>query len=641
MQITSAMGEVHQHAGGFLNIPADAGDRIRVSAFLRSVRLAINFRNAAGHVATYGVNVNTPAQTVSEEWLAPAGTTYFRVLLQNDEALFPGEPGGYVNNIRVQRDSAADQANADLIALTRADVQQNANGLTAATQQIAAANAAIEGKANASDLAATQLTVQQHGQTLSSHGQTLNGLTASVGGVEASVTDLRQVSASALSGNAVVNPGFELDAGWGAARSGTGALPTGVVIQAANQRSGARSLRFNGTKLGNTGEVNAFNVVRVPARAGQRFRIGAWFRAVLLNPTAQLRVTLAQYDSAGGYIGWSSRSISTGTNVPYQEYGSSPLEGTVTADDSRTSYVGIGVNVVGMDAGGINVDDVFLEPVSESLADVLASYVLAMNAGGKFSGVKYLNDGTVSNATFLFDNFDFETADGRFRISDGRTITRSNGFMRVEGKPFGQNNEMVVWYGPEQSNLANCRRNNAISFETNNGLHYSIGAMFSGTISAGGYTTAIAATRYSTGAFGTNGGPIVVNASFTHSRQQLGGKQQSPNWQKNTISAGSGTTSATIELWRRIGTGSWQLVASATREGVLSIQSFPGEPDVDDVAQWNNTVSLTYTDNAGGTQNREFEVRLIQNTFQGIVISGDAPVPAPTDSRSLGVRTSE
>lgn len=517
-----------------------------------------------------------------------------------------------------------------------------AEGAIAST--VAAMQLDLDGKAAASDLAATQLTVSQQGDTLTAHGTQLSGLSASVGGVEASVNELREVSISGSNVVTILDHGFEGRSGWTENLDGSGDIyPTNpsatehVQYSGVSPRSGSTCLRF----------VNTPRALRVRNKAysscapGQVLRIGWWIRMTgSLDPSVNAQVTILWFDSNRNNVGW-TRIRNSAVESTGWRYESNTVQVPLDGGSGTPSFFTIELRVSGPSPGNVYFDDVTGNVLGEDLQSVLASYVLAMNAGNKVSGLKFLNDGSVSNATFLFDNFDFETADGSFRISDGRTITRSNGYMRVEGKPFGQNNEMVVWYGPEQPNLANCRRNNAISFETNNGLHYSIGAMFSGTISAGGYTTAIAATSYSTGAFGTNGGPIVVNASFTHSRQQLGGKQQSPNWQKNTISAGSGTTSATIELWRRIGTGSWQLVASATREGVLSIQSFPGEPDVDDVAQWNNTVSLTYTDNAGGTQNRDFEVRVIQNVYQGIVISGSAPVPPPTDSRSLGVRTSE
>lgn len=265
----------------------------------------------------------------------------------------------------------------------------------------------------------------------------------------------------------------------------------------------------------------------------------------------------------------------------------------------------------------------------------MAVHGVVLNVNGYISGTRSENDGTTSSFSILADVFSIVDAsgDGSSQYIDGRWIDQSGGYMHVHGRPFGVGGEFMDWYGPAQGNIANCSRANAIMYKTINGLMYTSGSIISGALSNGGHTTTLAATTYSTGAFGTNGGPIQVNASFAFNRRA----DSSPG---GTWTAGGGSTNCTIELWRKIGAGAFQLVGSTTDTGILNITSDP-DPSIPDTAIWSNNASISYTDNVGGTSDRTYEVRLIANNLQSVTHSGGGVIPAPVDSKQLGVTTAE
>src|SRR5699024_4151975 len=89
------------------------------------------------------------------------------------------------------------------------------------------------------------------------------------------------------------------------------------------------------------------------------------------------------------------------------------------------------VRVQDQSAGSLMVDDVFLEPVSESLADVFAKYTLAVQAGGDVAGMQLLAGGGISAIRFLADMFSvidpsggdrLEWSDGSIRVISGSTV---------------------------------------------------------------------------------------------------------------------------------------------------------------------------------------------------------------------------
>lgn len=563
----------------------------------------------------------------------PAGAVEFRVAVS--AANPPAGSAILAARISARRQSADGAIISSIVDIARADIQENADDIAAAVQRISSAETAIDGKASASDLAATQLTVTQQGNTLTAHGQTLNGLTATVGDHSASINEQREVSAQLLDGSVSINdPGFERQE-WGGGTSGTGALADGVTFNtaSANQRNGNVSLRFGGVP--GSGQRIVYSQRKMRVTPGQKIRFTLQSRSgapMVSGDYVRLGGRLYEEGNPNGVNQsfFNVQRTSTGTSWGYSN---GEASGIFTVPDRVVELRPYVVAVV-TDSQSIIVDDLQAEPVGTDLASVLASYVLAMNAGGKFSGVKYLNDGSVSNATFLFDNFDFETADGTFRISDGRMINRSGGYMEVRGKPFGQGSEFMAWYGPEQSNLNNCRRNNAIFYRTISGESFQRGGIIAGTRVHSGFNPGLAVPSiYTTPALGTGGNPIAVNASVSYFQQVRASAIGA------VIVPGGGANTATIQLWRRVGSGGWQMVDSRTVTGTLQIID---ESDGYAVALWNINGAITYTDTTGGSQNRVFEVRLVARSVQGVSTQNPAhQIILMSEQQSVGIVTEE
>ena len=269
------------------------------------------------------------------------------------------------------------------------------------TQQISDNTAAIADKANSSTVTALSNTVTQQGNTLTAHGTQLSGLSATVGGNSASINELWEVSAQAASGNAVLNAGFEETAHW----QFDGAVEP--AYQTTGQAySGSRVLRFD------PGAGNAINLFRQRVHGGQVVRMGGMVRpySSLPNSGARLRLIARRYDLAGGYLGWSTVAyFNPPTSFNWQPFSA---RYSVPAD---TFYVAYQLTTDAHTSGQIIVDNVYLEPESNTLADVLARYTLAVQAGGDVAGIQLLAGGGISAIRFLANSFQIVDPGGAAR----------------------------------------------------------------------------------------------------------------------------------------------------------------------------------------------------------------------------------
>ena len=298
-----------------------------------------------------------------------------------------------------------------------------AEGAIAST--VSAMQLDLDGKASASDLAATQLTVSQQGAMLTAHGQQLSGLTASVGGAEASINELREVSARAMAGNALINPGFETSDGWGVSSDGSGGLPSGVsYYPSVSANSGDQVLRING----GAGARQVHSQVLFPVETGRRLVMGFRYRRVSATIVGNLRIAVREYDAAGQQvnfrvIGGVAETWSTAYQIHSAHY------------EAPRGVAFVRMCIQGRNTSGdVFVDDAFLEPVGESLADVLARYSLAVTAGGDVAGMQLLAGGGTSAIRFLADSFSVVHPGGgaRTEFKDGNwTVRDSNGTLRV------------------------------------------------------------------------------------------------------------------------------------------------------------------------------------------------------------------
>lgn len=358
---------------------------------------------------------------------APAGAVRGVPVIQ---AVDPAVGGAIMmTRITIQRSSAGERVNANLIDIARADIQQNADDIVSTVQRIAAAETEIEGKASASDLAATQLTVSQQGTTLSAHGTQLSGLSATVGDHTASINEQREVSAQILDGAISINdPGFERQE-WGGNTDGSGSLPTGMTFNtaSANQRSGSIALR-----MGASGAImRAYSARTIRVTPGQQIRFIMYTRGGVSGGSPPsvgdwARVGVREYTEGGGGGSNSSTAAVFNATGAAWDYASGRASGIYTVP---SGVVEIRPYAYGQVSGGaIVVDDLSAELVGEDLASVLARYSLAVSAGGDVAGMQLLAGGGTSAIRFLADMFSvvdpgggsrLEWSDGAIRVYDG------------------------------------------------------------------------------------------------------------------------------------------------------------------------------------------------------------------------------
>ena len=197
----------------------------------------------------------------------------------------------------------------------------------------------------------------------------------------------------------------------------------------------------------------------------------------------------------------------------------------------------------------------------------------------------------------------FSISKGKAAFS-GNVITGSGTGFRVEMGP--DDPVYVMWAGAGVKNDIN-----AIFYIKRNGSAY-----FGGSLSAGILKTAVTNpsndphAQLVNGPFGSNGGQIAVVCSYSW------GYIQSSRAHRYT--AGSGTNSVTVNLYRTIGTGAETLVQTATFSGPTVIENST-DPDTQSTCTQTIDGSFTYTDQVATSQLRTYRAVIaltIQSTTQ-------------------------
>ena len=265
-----------------------------------------------------------------------------------------------------------------------------------------------------------------------------------------------------------------------------------------------------------------------------------------------------------------------------------------------------------------------------------ATYGFAVAVDGRVIGMRAANDGTVGRIDFVGDAVGFFPPDGAatgMELTPGNTVIRQFGpnFQSIQSAiPFGPDN-LIEYFGPNVG-VANARKINAKAWKDANGNMYTSGAIIAGAIRNGGYSSSTATnTTYTEGPFGTNGGPIAVNASYSFN-QILTANNTTAIYTK-----GAGSNQATLQLWRKVGAGPLEMVSQITITGSLDVIK---EGDTPAQAIYSINGAITYTDTAGGTAQRTFEVRMLNRQQQVVNISGGSTVSTQTN-QATGIQTAE
>lgn len=302
------------------------------------------------------------------------------------------------------------------------------------------------------------------------------------------------------------------------------------------------------------------------------------------------------------------------------------------ATDVQTRLANVIFEVIGA-AGGDPFQLLFKAVGSNSLGQMVASALRFGNViGGQIVDVMKLVGGSV----FITGKLLLGAA-GQIELDPAYPlILWKFGSARLA---IGQipNDQLFFWFGPSVE-VSQMRRNNATVYMDRNGRGHWMGAITAGTISnsiqGSNVNVPVSAAL---GPFSTNGGPIVVNWSYSFDRT---GRR----WGNQTGGV-SGTTSALVRLYQKIGNGSETLVDTMTVNGDLSA-TYDGEPVP---GQPGGTVgqtfiseymgaSKTYTDNVGGTAARTYRVEVASRSNKSV--SGQSQAADSMDQR-YGATSSE
>lgn len=198
-------------------------------------------------------------------------------------------------------------------------------------------------------------------------------------------------------------------------------------------------------------------------------------------------------------------------------------------------------------------------------------------------------------------------------------------------------NGLLFWFGPTQT-PADMRKSNATIWFDTTGNSYWGGQIFAGTLSNSGQgTNTTVPTEFILGPFGTNGAPITIVWSYEYNRQ-------GQRWGNQTGNI-SGSTTALVRLYRQITGQAETLIDTMTVSGNLNAtydgEPVPGQPSGTTGQTFFTEYmgqSKTYTDNAGGTQQRRYRIRVETRTTKGV---GGLSNTSDGQTQRYGITSSE
>ncbi|WP_312368125.1 host specificity factor TipJ family phage tail protein [Stenotrophomonas sp.] len=532
----------------------------------------VNLETATG--AAIAQTLATVSNTVTQQGQDIAATS---VRLGTVEARLPAGSGALATVASVTEvDSASvsrDEALGTRTGTIEARLPPGSDKLANEARVVAAESAA----ATATGAVATQLTQVK----------------ATAEGANASITNLMEVSATTNS-IGLVDGGFEGSKGWGSSSTvdqPSYNLPSTAQYWADTYRSGLRSLRFN---PGIASAASVFNNSWLRVKTGQKVRVTYWARTTGSVPTS------------AGYIRVSARTFRTDGTNPYVAVGaSSPVTALSSTWQKLTEVytVPAGVTIMQFAMQCLNnnantavyVDDVSAELIGEEGEIARAKVTNVLDVDGNISGTVSENDGVRSSYSILASVFrvvskltgmGMEWLDGYLRIWKGSA-------QLVLGHSFGSG-DLVMWYGPNVG-AANCTKSNGLFH-----LDTSGGGYFGGSLSAGTLknavqttTTVTTGTELINGPFDTNGNTRSVVLSFSRTMAYV-----SNAYGTSGFTAGAGENTATIRLYRKIGSAAETLWQTLNAAGMVDIFNEGDAPDRAN-SRWGGALTVNDTSPAG------------------------------------------
>lgn len=245
-----------------------------------------------------------------------------------------------------------------------------------------------------------------------------------------------------------------------------------------------------------------------------------------------------------------------------------------------------------------------------------AMWQVLLDVNGNIGGVVSENDGQVRRFAVLSDIFEL-IASGTVGMEIRR---RGPGwFMRfyaasiqhIIGINFGAQNNLSWWYGPNVGEQA-ASMSNGVFCADNAGNSYYGGSLAAGTLHnvVRTNTTVTVGTELVNGPFNTLGRTRSIVLSFTRRYVRI-----HTNMGNDGFVAGSGSNTATVQLWRKIGSGAETLWKTLSVGGSIEIINAFDGPD-QAVAYWGG--SATYNDSSSSTDQVTYRAVITDYTQQSV-----------------------
>jgi len=284
----------------------------------------------------------------------------------------------------------------------------------------------------------------------------------------------------------------------------------------------------------------------------------------------------------------------------------SQLTANVTATQANASSIDTLIATTGEHSAAITT----LNQVS---TDHGARHTLALNVDGLISGHTSDNDGTVASFNVAAHVFRVlapgNAADG-LELRDGSLRVWRGNVQRILGNGFGANEELVDWFGPNVG-TANASKANAVMWMDVHGNAWWGGELSSGPLTHVAQTGAVHTPGLSIvcGPFATNGGARTVKldlSRFSRYTQAAHG---------GGVSAGPGSNSASITLYRQIGSAAETTWQTLTASGTLEVFN---EFDGASFATSTCYGSTTLTDTSPSTESVRYRAVISAYTWQAV-----------------------
>ncbi len=635
----------------------------------------IHYVDAQG-TSSFDTELGTSApgswQRVSGLSTVPPNVNMARAMLWNPSGLV------WMTMPDIRRRGVSAGANASALQSMQATVSQQGENISANSQAITAANAAIAGKASAeavstltarTDIIDGKVTSQTQAITAvnaaiegKASAEAVSTLTARTDVIDGKVTAQGQAitAVEGAAGNAASTAATALTAANDAASAATnvslriGQSPDNLVKQSTfstgslGQWSGTSIIGVGPSSIPGGGETAVMRVTtsgsyetgnEFPAAAGEQFDV-----SFVSNGNA--RVGLHFMSTTGATTGWEGPSRSSagfaettgrivappGTNKarPW----STANAGTADLTRVRIERVSTGVKQLAAVTQELRTN------IDATTGRLNATHGVVLTVDGKISGTRSENDGTRSSFDVLADVFRVtgSPVEG-MEWQAGYLRVYGPAYQRIIGTNFGAASEGLVDYFGPNVGAANATRANGLFWLAKDGTGYFAGTVLQGVLRAFGSTTEVSpGAEVYTGVVSSKNTQVAITGRLRYSANQ------SYPAHASKVTLTNGTTAANVVLERRYRNandtgwdGGWVALATDTIIGMATVQN---ETDGPSFVNWNIGGEVLATDVASARK-REYRLRLTNLTRQNHTVTNPGNIPALVQNQYQSIESLE